>query len=258
MINYLNQNEQQYATDILVARDTTDTLANKTLTTPVINGTITGTGQASANTVSTIVMRDASGNFSANVIIATTNAVAGRGLGIGGGTGDTPAILQFLNYAVNEQWSSISATNNLLTVSTPIASTSLTVTNDVSAATFTGSPTAATTSTGASGVGYMGLPQNTSLTGDIAVVASDAGKHIYSTATRTATIPANSNVAMPIGTTIVFVAATGATVTIAITSDTLILAGPGTTGSRTLAPFGMATAVKITSTSWIISGNGLT
>jgi hypothetical protein len=47
-------------------------------------------------------------------------------------------------------------------------------------------------------------------------------------------------------------------VTIAITSDTLLLAGAGTTGSRTLAPFGMATAVKITSTSWIISGNGLT
>lgn len=30
------------------------------------------------------------------------------------------------------------------------------------------------------------------------------------------------------------------------------------TGSRTLAAYGMATAVKITSTSWIISGTGLT
>jgi hypothetical protein len=37
-----------------------------------------------------------------------------------------------------------------------------------------------------------------------------------------------------------------------------LLAGVGTTGSRTLAPFGMATAVKITSTSWMISGSGLT
>jgi hypothetical protein len=36
------------------------------------------------------------------------------------------------------------------------------------------------------------------------------------------------------------------------------LAGAGTTGSRTLAAFGMATAVKIASTTWIISGNGLT
>jgi hypothetical protein len=48
------------------------------------------------------------------------------------------------------------------------------------------------------------------------------------------------------------------TVTIAITTDTMYLAGAGTTGSRTLAAYGMATAVKVTSTSWIISGNGLT
>jgi hypothetical protein len=118
--------------------------------------------------------------------------------------------------------------------------------------------TAGTTSTGASGVGYMGLPQNATTTGAYTIVAADAGKHIYSTATRTVTIPSNASVAMPVGSTIVFIAATGATVTIAITTDTMYLAGPGTTGSRTLAAFGMATAVKITSTSWIISGNGLT
>jgi hypothetical protein len=104
----------------------------------------------------------------------------------------------------------------------------------------------------------MGMPQTAATTGAYTIAATDAGKHIYSTATRTITIPANSSVALPVGTTIVFIAATGTTVTIAITTDTLRLAGPGTTGSRTLAAFGMATAVKITSTSWIISGNGLT
>jgi len=122
--------------------------------------------------------------------------------------------------------------------------------------------TAGTTTTGATGVGYMGLPQNASLSGNIAVAASDAGKHIYSTATRTITIPGNetggSPVAFPVGTTITFIAGSGATVTIAIENDTLRLAGPGTTGSRTLAPFGMATAVKIAINTWIISGNGLT
>lgn len=40
----------------------TQTLTAKTLTTPVINGTITGTGQASAATASVIAMRDANGN----------------------------------------------------------------------------------------------------------------------------------------------------------------------------------------------------
>jgi hypothetical protein len=116
----------------------------------------------------------------------------------------------------------------------------------------------ATTTTATTGVGYMGLPQNATTTGAYGVLAADAGTHIYSTATRTVTIPANASVALPVGTAITFIAATGATVTIAITTDTMYLAGPGTTGSRTLAPFGMATAVKITSTSWIISGNGLT
>ena len=124
--------------------------------------------------------------------------------------------------------------------------------------TVTGSPAAGTISTGTSGLGYMGLPQNSATTGAYGIVAADAGLHIYSSATRTVTIPANATIAMPVGATIVFVAGSGATVTIAITSDTMYLAGPGTTGSRTLAPFGMATAIKITSTSWMISGNGLT
>ena len=124
--------------------------------------------------------------------------------------------------------------------------------------TVTGTPTAGTTSTGTSGFGYMGLPQNSATTGSYGVVAADAGTHIYSSETRTITVPDNATIAMPIGSTIVFIAGSGATVTIAITSDTMFLAGAGTTGSRTLASFGMATAVKITATSWIISGNGLT
>jgi hypothetical protein len=115
-----------------------------------------------------------------------------------------------------------------------------------------------TTSTAARGLGYMGIPQSSgATTGAYTVTAADAGEHIYSTATRTVTIPANSAVGLPIGTTLTFISAASTTTTIAITTDTLLLAGAGTTGSRTLAPHGMATAVKITSTSWIISGNGL-
>jgi hypothetical protein len=129
--------------------------------------------------------------------------------------------------------------------------------------TFTGTVTiptvaAGTTSTATVGAGYMGLPQNATTTGAATVAAADAGKHIYSTATRTITIDSNANLALPVGTTVTFIAGSGATVTIAITTDTMYLAGAGTTGSRTLAAFGMATAVKIASTTWIISGNGLT
>jgi hypothetical protein len=65
-------------------------------------------------------------------------------------------------------------------------------------------------------------------------------------------------VAFPIGTAITFVNQNGAgTITIAITTDTMRLAGTGGTGSRTLAANGTATALKITATEWIISGVNL-
>ena len=95
------------------------------------------------------------------------------------------------------------------------------------------------------------------------LVLADAGKHILhpsaDTTARTFTIPANSSVAFPVGTVVSFVNQNAAgVVTIAITTDTMRLAGAGTTGSRTLAANGTATALKITSTQWIISGVGLT
>lgn len=111
-------------------------------------------------------------------------------------------------------------------------------------------------------LGYLDIPQN-SRSAAYTLVISDAGKHILhpsaDTTARIFTIPANSSVAFPIGTAITFVNQNGAgVVTIAITTDTMRLAGAGTTGSRTLAANGVATAIKVTSTEWIISGTGLT
>ena len=93
-------------------------------------------------------------------------------------------------------------------------------------------------------------------------VLEDSGKTLYynGTGAATFTIPGNATVAYPIGSILTFVNdATGATnMTIAITSDTLALSPGGTTGSRTLAQFGRATAHKVTNSRWIISGAGLT
>jgi hypothetical protein len=110
-------------------------------------------------------------------------------------------------------------------------------------------------------VGYLGIPQN-SQSSDYTTVLTDSGKQIYhpsaDTSARTWTIPANASVAYPIGTAITFINDTSAgVITIAITSDTMVLAGDGATGSRTLAANGIATALKITATRWIISGSGL-
>jgi hypothetical protein len=95
------------------------------------------------------------------------------------------------------------------------------------------------------------------------LVLTDRGKIILhpsaDTTARTFTVPANASVAFGVGTTISIVNQDSAgVITIAITSDTMRLAGAGTTGSRTLAANGVATLIKLTSTEWIISGVGLT
>lgn len=114
----------------------------------------------------------------------------------------------------------------------------------------------------ADSVGTRGVAQNSQSTA-YTLVAADAGKHILhpsaDTTARTFTIPANGSVPYPVGTVVTFINQNGAgVVTIAITTDTMRLAGAGTTGSRTLAANGIATAVKLTSTEWLISGTGLT
>ena len=106
------------------------------------------------------------------------------------------------------------------------------------------------------------IPQNIQSTAYTCVL-DDSGKHILhpsaDTTARTFTIPANASVAYPVGTAITFVnQASAGVMTIAITTDVMRLAGAGTTGSRTLAANGIATAIKLTSTEWIISGTNLT
>ena len=79
------------------------------------------------------------------------------------------------------------------------------------------------------------------------------------TTARTWTIPANSAVAYPIGTEIEFIVENASgIITIAITTDTLRLAGSIMTGSRVLMANGHAIAKKVTATSWLIRGTGLT
>jgi hypothetical protein len=105
-------------------------------------------------------------------------------------------------------------------------------------------------------VGYLGVPQNAQNSGYTCVLG-DAGKHILMGTAGTFTIPANASVAYPLGTVLTFINNTTSS-TIPITSDTMTLAGSATTGTRTLAANGIATAIKVGTTAWIISGTGLT
>lgn len=128
-----------------------------------------------------------------------------------------------------------------------------------------GTPTSGTLSNctvdGTDAVGFRNTPINSQST-SYTLVLADAGKTIYHPASdandRTFTIPANGSVAYAIGTVLTFINLSANDLTIAITSDTMYLAGDGSTGSRTLAEYGIASAVKVASTTWVISGNGLT
>jgi hypothetical protein len=128
-----------------------------------------------------------------------------------------------------------------------------------------GTPTSGTLSActvdGTDAVGFRNIPVN-SQTAAYTTVLADSGKVIFHPSTdanaRTFTIDSNANVAYPLGTAITFINMTSQAVTIAITSDTMYLSSAGTTGSRTLAQYGSATAIKMTSTTWLISGSGLT
>lgn len=105
--------------------------------------------------------------------------------------------------------------------------------------------------------GYINIPVNPQSTA-YTTVLTDQAKAIQhpSTDNNARTFTIDGSVAYPVGTAITFINRIN-TLTIAITTDTLTLAGAGSTGSRTLAANGMATAVKDASGTWMISGAGL-
>jgi hypothetical protein len=103
-------------------------------------------------------------------------------------------------------------------------------------------------------VSAVAYPQNIQ-SADYTLVLSDAGKQIFHPASdanvRTFTIPANSSVAFPIGTVVLFtVENLGTQVNVAITSDTLIN-GSGVTGTQVVLPNNTLMCIKVTATKWM-------
>jgi hypothetical protein len=157
------------------------------------------------------------------------------------------------------------STDTLVGRATTDTLTNKTLTSPTLTTPVLGTPSSGTLSSctvdGTDAVGFRNIPLNSQSAAYTAVLA-DSGKVIFHPSTdanaRTFTIPANSSVAYAIGTAITFINMTSQVVTISITTDTMYLSSAGTTGSRSLAQYGSATAIKMTSTTWLISGSGLT
>lgn len=134
---------------------------------------------------------------------------------------------------------------------------SFSLVNGTLSGTFTCNGSLTTDNTTADEVGFKGMPQNDQ-SGNYTLVLTDAGKHIkQNTSASTVTIPANASVAFPVGSVVTIYNNSAGNISIAITSDTLLLAATASTGTRTLASVGVATALKVASTAWLISGSGL-
>lgn len=166
--------------------------------------------------------------------------LAGNGLSLGTNATERLRVTSAGNVTINAPSSGVGLTVN------GVAGTHSTQIADSAAALFNS--------------GFLELPINTQNVAYQTVLA-DAGKAIYHTdgTARTYTIPANATVAYPIGTTLTFIndASGAVNVTVSITTDTLVLSPGGTTGSRTIAQFGRATAHKVAATRWIISGSSI-
>lgn len=154
--------------------------------------------------------------------------------------------------ATNTTTTNLTATN---ATTTNLTTTNLTATN-VSASGLNADNTVNDTGTiAAASPGLRGIPQN-SQTGAYTLALTDAGKHISIT-TGGVVIPANGSVAFPTGTAVVIYNNSSSPQNISITSDTLRQAGTTNTGTRALGAYGVATVMKVASTTWVISGTGV-
>ena len=223
-----------------------NTNSNLTLALPIADGTA---NQALVTDGAGVLSFASTGTGTVTAVsVASTNGFAGTSSG-----GATPALTL-----------STSITGVLKGNGTAISAASA-GTDYVAPSGALGTPSSGTltncTADGTDAVGFRNVPI-ASKSAAYTTVLADSGKVIFHPSTdanaRTFTIDSNANVAYALGTVLTFINMTSQAVTVAITSDTMYLAGTGTTGSRTLAQYGMATAIKMTSTTWIISGNGVT
>jgi len=104
---------------------------------------------------------------------------------------------------------------------------------------------------------YVGVPLNTQTGSTYTLVATDAGKAVYSSYSGATTFTIPQSV-LPTPSVVTFINDASGNLSITpATGVTLTLAGTTTTGTRTLAANGMATAYQVTTNAWLISGSGL-
>ena len=233
----------------------TETLTNKTLTTPILSSTAAGTtagqigysggavtfGDGSATrTVATLNGSQTFTNKTIDTAAASANVIKINGNTLSATAGTATVTIPNSTDTLVGRATTDTLTNKTLTAP------------EINGGTINAATTVSDTGTIATtSVGFRGTPKSTNATGTLAL--TDNGK-VLSVSTNQ-TIPANASVAFPIGATIVLINNSASSITVSITSDTLRQAGTSNTGTRTLAAYGACTLIKESSTTWWIMGN---
>lgn len=243
----------------------TQTLTDKTLQTPVIGGGVSGVAAGKLGySGGLLTYGDGANQWTiASTDQAQTLSNKTIDFGVGGNVGKVngntfaatagTATITFFNSSDTVVGR---ATTDTLTNKTLDAPTINNAT--ISSGTINASNAVSDTGTiAAASPGFRGLPASSQSPGSgITLALADAGKQVPNSSGGW-TIPANASVAFPIGSSIVLYNNSSSSQTVAITSDTLRLAGTASTGSRTLAQRGLATIVKVAAAEWVISGAGV-
>jgi hypothetical protein len=203
------------------------------------------------------------GNLSSGGAIGATgsatvgNVLTGGLISAGGNvTGGNILSAGLVSIAGNVTGANVNATSSVSAAANVVATGNVRGGNVISTALVQGASISvtgntATVTTANYSIGYRDIPQ----IGTFSTLATtDGGKHYYGSGT--ITIPTNASVALNIGTTILVVAS-GATTISNAAGVSLIQAGSGATGARTLAQYGMATIIKVNTDLWYISGTGI-
>jgi hypothetical protein len=195
--------------------------------------------------------------------------VLNGGTGVGTKTGTGSVVLSTSPTLVTPVLDVATATSiNKVTITQPSANATLTLFNGSTLATNgansltlkTTIDTIATFPAGDITVGYVDMPQviQNSQGGP---GLTDVGKHWFHTDSGAVTYYIDGNEPFPIGSVLTFINDSGAgDVTITATGTSLVLAGTGFVASLSvkLAADGIATAIKTTTSKWLINGVGLT
>ena len=234
--------------------------------TPKILAPINGSGANVTTIVSGVTGQTGTPNlvFSNSPTIATpviTGNLTIQGVATTGATGTQKMVFDNGPTLITPTLGVASATTiNKVAITAPANAATITIANNKTLTvnntlTFTGTDTSSVNFGSGGTVVYLGSPINNQSSGYV-LDLTDQNKTIYTNSDLT--IPVNTSVAFPIGTTIDIISRD--IIFVYISGDTLQWGGQASnlTGTRTIAKYGMARLIKVTSTIWYISGQGIT